>query len=117
MALGDRDRAKKSERRHHRRYAVMFSVTVECRDSQEDLAGTLLDVSDGGVRLFLPRSLPVGMILEVRLETPVLAFTLPGRIAWTGGQRGRSYLHGVEFDLKHGPPIAQRLFDIARESW
>ena len=106
-----------SERRQHRRYPVMFSVTVESAGALQQLAGELLDVSDGGLLLALPESLAVGTRVEVQLETPVMAFALPGRIVWTATLRGPSQPHGVAFDLEQGPPFAQRLYEIARQSW
>ncbi|MBI4737325.1 MAG: PilZ domain-containing protein [candidate division NC10 bacterium] len=111
------DPATPSERRQHRRYPVMFSVTVESEGALQHLAGELLDVSDGGLLLALPQSLAVGTRVEVQLETPVMAFALPGRIVWTATLRGPSRPHGVAFDLEKGPPFAQRLYEIARQSW
>lgn len=109
--------ATASERRQHRRYPVMFSVSVESEGALQQLAGELLDVSDGGLLLALPESLAVGTRVEVQLETPVMAFALPGRIVWMGTLRGPSRPHGVAFDLEQGPPFAQRLYEIARQSW
>ena len=78
-----------SERRQYRRYPVMFSVTVESAGALQQLAGELLDVSDGGLLLALPESLAVGTRVEVQLETPVMAFALPGRIIWTDPRESR----------------------------
>ncbi len=113
MASGN---SKDSERRFHPRYLVVFSVTVVSEASPQTMTGKLLDVSEGGVRLFLPRPLPVGTRLDVDLKTPVMSFTLSGRVVWADAEGG-PHLHGVVFEMEQGPPFAQRLFDIARQSW
>jgi hypothetical protein len=111
------DAAKASERRQHRRFPVTFSITVESESTGQNLSGALLDVSDGGLRLFLPQGIPVGTPVRVRLETPVAAFAWPGRIVWAAERRRQSNLHGVILDREQGRPFAERLAEIARQAW
>ena len=109
--------AKASERRQRTRYPVTFSITVESETAPHSLSGALLDVSDGGLRLFLPQALPVGTRVRVRLETPAGSFAWPGRVVWTTERRRQSHLHGVLLDQEQGWSFAQRLADIARQAW
>jgi hypothetical protein len=99
------------------RYRVRFSVKVEPEQVPETLEGALLDVSGGGLLLFLGRTLPVGERVGVHLDAPGATFRLPGRIVWAGERRGFSHIHGVEFEREQDRQFAQHIFDMAHELW
>ncbi len=111
------DSKKGAERRQHTRYRARFSVTVKPEGSRESLDGALLDVSGGGLLLFLSRTLGVGERVGVQLEAPGARFRLPGRIVWAGERRGSSHIHGVEFERAQDRRFAQHLFDMAHALW
>jgi len=108
---------RRAERRQHLRYRVRFSVKVEPESSPDSLEGALLDVSGGGLLLFLGQTLPVGERVGVHLEAPGAKFRLPGRIVWAGERKGFSHIHGVEFEREQDRRFAQHLFDMAHELW
>jgi CheY-like chemotaxis protein len=62
------------ESRRYQRVKVVCKVLVECK--QEQLSGTTLDISLGGMFVQAPRALPVGSSVHVRLELKQGAPTL-----------------------------------------
>jgi hypothetical protein len=111
------DSKRRSERRQHTRYRVQYSVTVERESMKESLNGALLDVSGGGLLLFLSRTLPVGERVGVRLDSPGAVFSLPGRIIWGGQRQGLSHVHGIEFERPQDRRFARHLHEMAHELW
>ena len=76
---------KAKERRRHPRYDVRYSADVTFNN--ELLCGTIINISKGGVGILLPKIVPVGEMLDLRLKTVVgnnedLRIKLRAKIVW-----------------------------------
>ena len=72
-----------TERRRHQRYPLATSVQFFHAKSQRDFPGRSVDVSDGGMLMFVPATVPLHAGQNIRLN----ASALPARTDHTPGQR------------------------------
>jgi hypothetical protein len=75
MAPGDKDR---SQTRYERRLPIRFGTGARMH------GGTVIDISEGGLRLRSPETLSIGTIVDVFVQFPRHAIHLQARIVWTG---------------------------------
>jgi len=85
----------------HRDPRLVFSIPLRVRTPSSYAAGTLRDVSTGGLCAYLLRRLSSGM--RIRLSLPMLgrSVSLTGVVRWVEEEStARGYHHGVQFTEK-----------------
>ena len=70
-----------AERRQHRRYPLATSIRFHHGPSQGDYPGRCVDVSAGGMLMYVPPNVPVRVGQPIRL--PGGSFTCPGLPGFT----------------------------------
>jgi len=75
MAEGGKDRG---QIRYERRLPIRFGTGTRMH------GGTVIDISEGGLRLRSPETLSIGTIVDVFVQFPRHAIHLQARIVWTG---------------------------------
>ena len=68
------------------------------------LGGSVIDISEGGLKVESPDSFPVNSILQVFVHFPRHAVRLRARVAWAGGKGGGSPTMGLTF-TQSGPAL------------
>lgn len=96
--------AKRSHQRKGRRASPRFPAALPVRccapgdaERTRELMGQTGDVSLGGVLLFLPETLPPGLVLGLQLALPSGPVTAEGTVVWRGPQPavGGKTPHGI----------------------
>lgn len=86
------------ERRRFPRLPI--SVDIGAKHSNLPLIkAKTLDISVGGIRLFLPRQLPKGNVMELKMNLPFPLVIARGEVAWTKEvetEEGKSFQTGIE---------------------
>jgi hypothetical protein len=76
MTPGEKDRG---QIRYERRLPIRFGTSTQMH------GGTVVDISEGGLRLRSLESFPIGTFVDVFVQFPRHAIHLQARIVWTGG--------------------------------
>ena len=86
------------ERRRFPRLPI--SVDIAAKDSNLPLIkAKTLDISVGGIRLFLPAQLPKGSVMELKMNLPFPLVIARGAVAWTKEvetKEGKSFQTGID---------------------
>jgi hypothetical protein len=86
------------ERRRFPRLPI--SVDIAAKDSNLPLIkAKTLDISVGGIRLFLPAQLPKGSVMELKMNLPFPLVIARGEVAWTKEvetKEGKSFQTGID---------------------
>jgi hypothetical protein len=86
------------ERRRFPRLPI--SVDIGAKHSNLPLIkAKTLDISVGGIRLFLPRQLLKGNVMELKMNLPFPLVIARGKVAWTKEvetEEGKSFQTGIE---------------------
>jgi hypothetical protein len=86
------------ERRRFPRLPI--SVDIAAKDSNLPLIkAKTLDISAGGICLFLPRQLPKGDVMELKMNLPFPLVIARGEVAWTKEvetKEGKSFQTGID---------------------
>ena len=86
------------ERRRFPRLPI--SVDIAAKDSNLPLIkAKTLDISAGGICLFLPRQLPKGNVMELKMNLPFPFVIARGEVAWTKEvetEGGKSFQTGID---------------------
>ena len=86
------------ERRRFPRLPI--SVDIAAKDSNLPLIkAKTLDISVGGIRLFLPAQLPKGSVMELKMNLPFPLVIARGEVAWTKEvetEEGKSFQTGID---------------------
>jgi len=59
--------------------------------------GSVIDISEGGLKVESPDSFPANSILQIFVQFPRHAVRLRARVAWAGGKSGGSPTMGLSF--------------------
>jgi hypothetical protein len=94
------------------RQPVSIPLSVETAD--ESITGDGRDLTEHGLRVRLPHTLPPGRHVVVDLTPPGFADSLrfPARVKWTRVD-GDDHLAGLEFDARGGPREKLKLLLLA----
>lgn len=80
---------------------VRISVEVGAKHSNWPLIKVnSLDISVGGIRLFLPKKLPKGKVMELEINLPFQAVIARGQVVWTKEvetEEGKFFQTGIQF--------------------
>ncbi len=80
---------------------VRISVEVGGKHSDGPLTKVnSFDISVGGIRLFLPRKLPKGKVIELEINLPFQAVIARGQVVWTKEtetEEGKFFQTGIQF--------------------
>ncbi len=76
MAPGDKER---SQTRYERRLPIRYGTSAEMH------GGTVIDISEGGLRLRSSETFSIGTFVDVFVQFPHHAIHLQARVVWTGG--------------------------------
>jgi hypothetical protein len=86
------------ERRRFPRLPI--SVDIAAKNSNLPLIkAKTLDISVGGIRLFLPAQLPKGSVMELKMNLPFPLVIARGEVAWTKEvetKEGKSFQTGID---------------------
>ncbi|HEU4402094.1 MAG TPA: PilZ domain-containing protein [Candidatus Polarisedimenticolia bacterium] len=82
---------RRKKPRIQRRLPVRFGTEARM------CGGTVVDISEGGLRVESPESFPIHSILNVFVQFPRHAVRLRARITWSGGNSGGSPAMGLAF--------------------
>jgi hypothetical protein len=72
------DNNEGNQTRYERRLPIRFGTGTQVH------GGTVIDISEGGLRLRSAETLPMGTIVDVFVQFPTHAVHLQARIAWSG---------------------------------
>jgi hypothetical protein len=79
---------------------LTISVDIAAKDSNLPLIkAKTLDISAGGICLFLPRQLPKGNVMELKMNLPFPFVIARGEVAWTKEvetEGGKSFQTGID---------------------
>lgn len=88
----------REERRRFPRPPICVDVGAKHSDLPVIKAKTL-DISVGGIRLFLPGQLPKGNVMELKMNLPFPLVIARGEVAWTKEvetKEGKSFQTGID---------------------
>ena len=85
-----------------RRRFPRFPISVEVGAKNSDLPvikAKSFDISESGIRLFLPGELPKGKVMELKMNLPFPLVVARGEVAWTKEvetKEGKLFQTGIE---------------------
>jgi len=88
--------------REERRRFPRLSISVDIGAKHSNLPlikAKTLDISVGGIRLFLPAQLPKGSVMELKMNLPFPLVIARGEVAWTKEvetKEGKSFQTGID---------------------
>ncbi len=111
------DTLNDSERRRERRHEVVLDRTVEALiqrgsdESEETVAGELLDLSQGGMQVCLPIYLKFSEVIGVRIVVPEadVEFDVTAKVCWIRPTEDNKCLVGCSFTPKISDAPVERL--------
>ena len=89
----------KDERRRFRRVPISLEIGAKYSDGPLIKARSF-DISGGGIRLFLPKKLPKGEVVKLKINLSVPPIIAYGKVVWTQDIEGigiKSFQTGIQF--------------------
>lgn len=107
---GDSETAKrvlKKEKRRFSRVPVYLEVGVK-RSDRPLIKARSFDISEGGIRLFLPERLLKGEVMELEIGLSVTPVIARGKVVWIQEMEDKFFQTGIRFKGKYAVPPQTR---------